>query len=628
MSREEVVHYASSRPDLQVIYYDGKSVRHIEELVESVSIVGDVARAYRECSFIFTNTEDGRRRIFDVENGKEIRVIVGKVEVFRGLIFQHERSAAGSESLVAYDTNVYLTKNNVFIKYTDTTASHIIRDLCAKYGVKIGNIAETGVKIPRFIMRDKSLYDVFITALTMTQKVSGERYMLRNRESKLELEHVRPAKVWLRYESGKNLIDASWSESIENVKTQIEYSGGDEDDPVTYVEKKDTEKYGVMQHFEQDSDADEATLPGLAKALLEELSKPDVEMSVKVLGMPDVSAGKAIIVKDELSGIRGTYFVIADSHAYDANGVHTMALKLSKTLDLPVLEYVDPDEEDDEGELSGSGRGMSLVDSATFTKGWVGTAYDPMLGGINTSGNPRTTATSTFWSYKRTIAVDPKVIPYGSVVAIRVPSMPAYDGIYLAEDTGGAIKGKRIDVLIQGKKATSAFGRRDIEVAILQRGSGAPSARANVKQWTLLKTRFLIPQKSASSGASGGGKASDIVATANSFKGKLRYVFGGKNIASGGADCSGFTYYVYKQHGIDIGHGTSTQVGKGRAINKSEAQAGDLVFFKGTYRAGVSHVGIVTRPGYCVSLASSGCSEHSYTSGYWGGHYMQIRRLG
>lgn len=625
MSRDEEVFYVSNRPELQVIYYDGKSVRHIEELVGSVSISGDVARAYRECSFDFTNTADGRKRIFDVENGKEVRVIVGKVEVFRGLIFSHERRADGFESLSAYDTNVYLTKNNVSVKYVDKTASQIIRDLSVKYGVNVGNIADTVVKIPRFIMRGKSIYDVFITALTMTQQVSGKRYMLVNRASKLELILVRTASVWLRYESGKNLIDATWTESIEDVKTQIEYSGGDENNPVTFVAKKDTAKYGVMQHYEHNSDAVQSSLPGLAQALLEELSKPDVEMSVTVLGMPDVSAGKPIIVQDGLSGLTGSYFVIADSHMYEPNGVHTMDLTLSKTLDLPVLEYEVPDEGD--GGLSGDGSGKSLAESATYTKGWVGTAYDPMLGGINTSGNPRTTATSTLWAYNRTIAVDPKVIPYGSVVAIKVPSMSQYDGIYLAEDTGGAIKGKRVDVLIQGKKATSVFGRRDIEVAILHKGSGAPSARANVKQWVGLKSKYTTPIKEASSSTSAGGKESAIVATANSYKGKLRYVFGGKNIESGGGDCSGFTYHVYKKHGIDIGHGTSTQIGKGRAIDKSDAQAGDIVFFQGTYRAGVSHVGIVTRPGYCVSLASSGCQEHSYTTGYWGGHYMQIRRL-
>ena len=50
-----------------------------------------------------------------------------------------------------------------------------------------------------------------------------------------------------------------------------------------------------------------------------------------------------------------------------------------------------------------------------------------------------------------TIAVDPRVIPYGSVVQI--------DGHeYVAEDTGGAIKGNRIDIYCESHQEASDRG--------------------------------------------------------------------------------------------------------------------------------------------------------------------------
>ena len=132
--------------------------------------------------------------------------------------------------------------------------------------------------------------------------------------------------------------------------------------------------------------------------------------------------------------------------------------------------------------------------------------------------------------------------------------------------------------------------------------------------------------KSSSSGASG--KAGKVVDLARSYKGRLRYVFGSKNIPGGTGDCSGFTWYIFEHAaGINLGHGTSTQVTKGTKVSRDDAKAGDLIFFQGTYRAGVSHVGIVTRKGYFVNLQSDGCKEESYTSGYWANHYMQIRRV-
>jgi cell wall-associated NlpC family hydrolase len=124
------------------------------------------------------------------------------------------------------------------------------------------------------------------------------------------------------------------------------------------------------------------------------------------------------------------------------------------------------------------------------------------------------------------------------------------------------------------------------------------------------------------------GKSSKVIDLARSFIGKLKYAYGGKNIAGGSGDCSGFTQYVYqKAVGLNLGYGTSTQLTKGDRVAKDKAQTGDLIFFQGTYRAGVSHVGIVTEKGSFVNLQNDGCIEESYTSGYWSKHYMEIRRV-
>ncbi|SFC54927.1 3D (Asp-Asp-Asp) domain-containing protein [Alkalibacterium subtropicum] len=61
----------------------------------------------------------------------------------------------------------------------------------------------------------------------------------------------------------------------------------------------------------------------------------------------------------------------------------------------------------------------------------------------------------------RVIAVDPNVIPLGTKVFV-----PGY-GEYIAGDTGGAIKGNRIDVHMEDLDAAWAFGRRQIDIKIL-----------------------------------------------------------------------------------------------------------------------------------------------------------------
>ena len=58
----------------------------------------------------------------------------------------------------------------------------------------------------------------------------------------------------------------------------------------------------------------------------------------------------------------------------------------------------------------------------------------------------------------RTIAVDPKVIPYGSIVYIQ-----GY-GYFIAEDCGGAIKGNRIDIFTASYATAVKNGRRTANV--------------------------------------------------------------------------------------------------------------------------------------------------------------------
>lgn len=73
------------------------------------------------------------------------------------------------------------------------------------------------------------------------------------------------------------------------------------------------------------------------------------------------------------------------------------------------------------------------------------------------------TATGTIPKVGRTIAVDPRVIPYGTKVYI-----PALGGTYIAEDCGGGIKGNKIDIFMSSEAKCNSWGVRNIEIQILK----------------------------------------------------------------------------------------------------------------------------------------------------------------
>jgi len=86
------------------------------------------------------------------------------------------------------------------------------------------------------------------------------------------------------------------------------------------------------------------------------------------------------------------------------------------------------------------------------------TAYSPTV--QETDGNPWMTA-SGMKSGHGVVAVDPKVIPLGSKLYVE-----GY-GYAIAGDTGGAIKGNRIDVFFYSSDEMARWGRRWARVFVL-----------------------------------------------------------------------------------------------------------------------------------------------------------------
>ena len=73
------------------------------------------------------------------------------------------------------------------------------------------------------------------------------------------------------------------------------------------------------------------------------------------------------------------------------------------------------------------------------------------------------------------------------------------------------------------------------------------------------------------------GNGSSIVATAKKYLG-YNYTYGGSS-PSTGFDCSGFTSYVFKQHGISLNRTAAGQYSNGVAVSRANLQPGDLVMF-------------------------------------------------
>ena len=126
-----------------------------------------------------------------------------------------------------------------------------------------------------------------------------------------------------------------------------------------------------------------------------------------------------------------------------------------------------------------------------------------------------------------------------------------------------------------------------------------------------------------------GGKIQTVLKRALALMG-TPYRWGGTSPDSG-FDCSGLVGYVFRTAlGIELPRVSREMATKADAElikDRDELQQGDLVFFGRKGR--VNHVGIYVGEGRFVHSPSTGKDVRvdSLVSGYWGGRFMQARRV-
>ena len=381
--------------NVRVIYYDDDKAYPLDQFVQNVTVKGNVAQSYREMTVSFVNTNNGRKKMREFKNGRQIRLIVNSNEQFRGIVWDTEIDNEGFQTITAYDYNYYLTKSTDSLKFKNKTATEIIKEICDKFEIETGKMDDTGYKINKLIFPNKTLYDMMIVALTETEKKTGKTYRLFSERGQLCLRERKKQLHKLIIENERNLLSFSYKESIDNVITQVRVTNNEEESGgVTVKNDKRVEEYGIIQHYENDKDATKKEMQEFARQLLKENQLPNREFKIEALGIWGIEAGTALGVREKMTGVQGGFYVQADTHSYDANGTHTMALTLSKTLDIDRQDYEPPSEtqEQSTGGTSTPVAGSSYVppqDSPTRTSGgFIKPAAGRITSGFRTSSRP------------------------------------------------------------------------------------------------------------------------------------------------------------------------------------------------------------------------------------------------
>lgn len=117
---------------------------------------------------------------------------------------------------------------------------------------------------------------------------------------------------------------------------------------------------------------------------------------------------------------------------------------------------------------------------------------------------------------------------------------------------------------------------------------------------------------------------SKVLEIGHSLKG-VPYVFGGNTVA--GFDCSGYINYVFSQSGMKITRKSSADYFMNDTTKVANPLPGDLVFFKNTYMAGISHMGIYLGNNEFLHAGSKGVEISKLTYTYWKDRFVAFKRF-
>lgn len=241
--------------------------------------------------------------LMNFTEGANVKLAVNGNNVFSGYVFTKERDKEQIITCTAYDQLRYLKNKDTYV-YTNKTASEVIRMIAKDYGLELGEIADTGYKIPLRDEDNQTLFDIILNALDLTQDATGKLYVLYDDFGKITLKELSS----MRHSA---VVDDSTAENFNyetsidkdtynRVRIQQENSKDGKRDMYVAQDSGNVEKWGYLQYFMSVQEGVNAQ--GLADTILKAKNRKTSSLQVKGFhwGKDLIRAGNSLPVSMSL----------------------------------------------------------------------------------------------------------------------------------------------------------------------------------------------------------------------------------------------------------------------------------------------------------------------------------------
>ncbi|MGF0553467.1 XkdQ/YqbQ family protein [Clostridioides difficile] len=546
---------------LQVHIKDG-AIYNITDIVEKVTWSGDYKSPSRTLEFsIVQSASDINFQQINIPIASTVCFYIDDKEIYRGMIINRSKdSSNNSISFVSKDMVFLLTQSEVSYNFKDKLVEDIAKQVFNDNKLAIGNIPKTNVKYTKMFIGVTG-YDTIMSAYTEASKTTKKKYMIEANIDKFNVIEKGTVTLNVMFEEGANLINTSFSESMENVKNKVLVVDQYGNKISEKIDDKIFKDVGViMQKVIQQQENSTVDIDSEFKG---------IEQTCSLKGYGDVTCitGRGVKVKDSYTGLVGLFYIDTDKHNWDSNGNYEIDLDLNFQNIMDEKTAGQDEQKEESSALNGEGTLNGKEVKAEFTAYYP--SNDPLQGGYYQAMDNKRLVPSN-----NTCAA-PSQLKFKTKIQAKCAGTKIDGKTYTVTDRGGAIKVVngvyKIDILMSSKKECYAFGRRKGSIII---GDGTGYTNAT-------------------------GKAGTVIAEAKKHLGKP-YKWGGNGPSN--FDCSGLMVYCFKKVNVNLPRTSRQQATKGKKVEKNNLQAGDLVFFHNP----ISHVGLYIGNGEFIEAPTTG----------------------
>lgn len=266
-----------------------------------------------------------------IGEGGMVSLKVNGTGLFYGFIFERKRGRDNLISITAYDQLRYLKYKDSY-SYENLSAAEVVRMVAGDHNLTVGELVETGYRIPYRTEDNKTLFDVIYNAMTLTTLQTGAMYILYDDYGKLTLRTL--ASMLRRIGICDSTAgDFDFSTSIDGEtynRIKLDREGADTGGTTSFLaeDSEHIRRWGVLQYYEKIKEGE--NLQGAADKKLLRYNRETQKLSVRsALGSSEIRAGCLMPVNLDLGDMTVNQLMLVEkaSHKFTMGG-HLMDLTL------------------------------------------------------------------------------------------------------------------------------------------------------------------------------------------------------------------------------------------------------------------------------------------------------------